>query len=65
MTLLLFIIVLHMNNVLQIWKVATCRVNMLLKDTGIYVVFDSFVLKFESKTHTWTPLHVSIAKILA
>jgi len=27
-------------------------VNMLLKDTGIYVVFDSFVLKFESKTHT-------------
>jgi len=52
MTLLLFIIVLHMNNVLQIWKVATCRVNMLLKDTGIYVVFDSIVLKFESKTHT-------------
>jgi len=64
MTLLLFIIVLHMNNVLQIWKVATCRVNMLLKDTGIYVVFDSFVLNKDSYMNSTSCLHCKNSRLL-
>jgi hypothetical protein len=52
MTQLLFIIVLHMNNGLQILKVATYLQSGYATQGHRYVIFDSFVLIFESKTHT-------------
>jgi len=62
MTILLFIYVMHMNNVLQIWEVSTYLQSKYASHGHMYEVFYSFVLVFESKTHTRTALHVSIAK---
>ena len=52
----------HMNNVLQIWEVSTYLQSKYASHGHMYEVFYSFVLVFESKTHTRTALHVSIAK---